>query len=295
MQKIGGQDQRETEKSNDMDEEIKKVDPEEIGTEGEMDGAMEEVQAAPEGEMVEADAPAPSARQRHTSRMLEKYPDLDVEDEEALWGAVGDDYDNYEKEIGRYRDNSQKLNDLFENDPRSASLVAEMARGGDPVLGLVRRYGIEIRDIVDDPAMQEEVAQANKEYLESVAKNKELEEEYRQNLDATLSTLEEIQAETGASDEDIDNAMEFLVAAAMDGVMGKFSRESIEMAMKAVGYDQAVADAAEEGEIAGRNAKIVERLRARDEGDGTQPLADGGATSMRRRGASIFDQARAAR
>lgn len=70
-----------------------------------------------------------------------------------------------------------------------------------------------------------------------------------------------MQQEEGLPDEDIDSAMDFLVGIVRDGIMGKFTRESIEMAIKAIRHDSDVEAAGHEGEVKGRNSKIEEKLR----------------------------------
>lgn len=57
-----------------------------------------------------------------------------------------------------------------------------------------------------------------------------------------------------------------------DGILGKFTRESIDMAFKAINHDANVEDAAHEGEVRGRNAKIEEKLKKASHGDGTANL-----------------------
>ena len=75
--------------------------------------------------------------------------------------------------------------------------------------------------------------------------------------------------------------------------MGKFSRETLELFVNAINHDADVANAGEEGRVAGRNDKIVEGLRKRDKGDGTAPLGgkNGGAPSQQKKSRSIFDLA----
>lgn len=275
-------------------------DIEELETEETVDGGtVDDVTVEDEAEQAEPKAEdeeqAPSGRDRHIARMKERYPDLDYEDEEAVWSQIGSDYDDYENQLSGYRENSKKLTDLFDKDPRSAKLVAEMARGNDPVLGLFRYYGPEIRDILDDPDMQEELAQANKDYVERVAKEKEFEETYRGNLDGTIDNVEAVQQETGMSDDEADAVMEYLTGIVADGILGKFSKETIMLARKALNYDSAVADAEEAGMVAGRNQKIREKLRAPEQGDGTIPMDGGGGAGTSGRKRSIFDVAMEAR
>ena len=161
---------------------------------------------------------------------------------------------------------------MFSSDPRSAQFLADMHNGKDPVLGLVRNFGIEIKDVLDDPEMQDKIAEANKEYVERVARSKQLDEEYEKNMKETLSTLNAFQEARGMSDEEIDEVAEAMIGIVRDGIVGKFSKETLSMIADALNHDKDVASAAEEARVAGRNAKITEQLRKPQKGDGTMPL-----------------------
>lgn len=237
-----------------------------------------------------------SRREQQLERLRKKYPDKKFEDDEEIYGQISDDYDQYEQELEGYKGREKTLSDMFAADPRSAQFLTDMHNGTDPVVGMVRNFGIEIKDVLDDPEMQEKIAEANKEYVERVAKSKKLDEEYDKNMDATLETLRSYQSEHGMSDEQIDKAVDFLLGIVRDGVMGKFSAEALDMACKALNYDADVAAAGEEGEIAGRNAKIAEKLRKSKQGDGTAPLGgkNGEGVRQQRKSESIFDLANSA-
>ena len=234
-----------------------------------------------------------SRRDQHIERLRSKSPDKKFEDDEEIFGQISDDYDQYEHELEGYRGREKQLSDMFAADPRSAQFLTDMHNGNDPVVGLVRNFGIEIKDVLDDPEMQDKIAEANKDFVERAAKSKQLDEEYEKNMDATLETLRQFQAERGMSDDEIDKAVDFLLTIVRDGVMGKFSPETLDMACKAVNYDTDVAAAGEEGEVAGRNAKITEHLRKGAKGDGTMPLGgkNGNAGAAPRKARNIFDEA----
>lgn len=236
---------------------------------------------------------AKSRRDQHLERLRKKYPEKKFEDDEEIYGQISDDYDQYEQELDGYRGREKALSDMFAADPRSAQFLTDMHNGTDPVLGLVRNFGVEIKDVLDDPEMQDKIAEANKDYVERVANSKKLDEEYDKNMDTTLETLRQFQSERGMSDEQIDNIVEFLIGVVRDGVMGKFSTETLDMACKALNYEADVAAAGEEGEVAGRNAKITENLRKRNKGDGTAPLGgkNGQGAGTPRKSKSMFDLA----
>lgn len=234
-----------------------------------------------------------SRREQQLERLRKKHPEKKFEDDEEIYGQISDDYDEYEGELEGYRGREKTLSDMFAADPRSAQFLTDMHNGTDPVLGLIRNFGVEIKDVLDDPEMQEKIAEANKEYVERLAKSKKLDEEYEANMGATLETLRQYQADKGMSDEQIDKVVVFLLGIVRDGVMGKFGVETLDLACKALNYDADVAAASEEGEVAGRNAKITEKLRKSAKGDGTAPLGgkNGEGTGRPRRSQSMFDLA----
>mgnify|MGYP002520746565 CR=1 FL=1 len=230
-------------------------------------------------------------REAQIKRLRDKYPDKKFEDDEEIYGQIYDDYDQYDRELADYKAQEKELSDMFGADPRNAQFLADMHNGKDPVLELVRNYGVEIKDVLDDPKMQDKIAEANKEYVERVAKSKALDEEYERNMDETLETLRRFQAERGLTDEQIDAVVDALLRIVRDGVMGKFDIETLDMMAKAIDHDADVDIAAEEGRIAGRNDKIIESLRKSGKGDGVSPLGGKNGMPSQRRQSNMFDLA----
>ena len=175
-----------------------------------------------------------SNRDKYAERLKSRYPDREFADDEAIFGQINDDYDNYDKELSTYREREKALSDLFASNPRSAAFLTDWRNGEDPIVGLVRKFGDDFKAALDDPEKQEALAAANKEYAERIAKEGEYEEQYQNNITETYNTIEQVQKEDGLSDDDIDQAMEFLIGIMKDGLLGKFSSDSIRMAVKAI-------------------------------------------------------------
>ena len=209
-----------------------------------------------------AETTTKTKRDMAMERLKSRYPDREFADDEALFGQINDDYADYDNRIAGYQEREKKFSDMFTSEPPSALFLPAWKKGGDPVLGLVRQFGTDIKDAIDDPARQEEIAAANKEFVERVAKEKELEETYQQNLQKSLEDLDKYQQES----------MGFIMNIVKDAVMGKFTIETVQMAAKALHHDADVQMAGEDGEVRGRNAKIDERLRKRSQGDGVSAL-----------------------
>ncbi len=239
------------------------------------------------------------ARERVLTVLREKYPDKSFEDDEELFGAIGDDYDGYARdadELGRFREDDKKLREMMSREPRNAQLLIDVYNGGDPIMGLIKRYGTEIRDVLDDPEAQEKIAEANKEYVDRLAESEKLEDEYKTNLDQSIETLRSFKEENGMTDEEADAVFNGVMQVVRDGLMGKFSAATLGMFRKAMTRDADVASAREEGEVAGRNARITERLRKAGMGDGTSPLGgSNNAADFPAARKSIFELAREAR
>lgn len=228
----------------------------------------------PEGGVppTEEQKPKKSKRDALRERVSKKYPDDNFDDDEVFAGRVNDDYDDYEKRISDYEKNDQALADLMASDPRSSTFLMDWKDGTDPVIALIRNYGTDIADAVNDPERQEEMAKANKEYVEKITKNKKLEEEYEKNIQESLKNVSEAQEQNGWSDEQVDSAWQQLFQIVNDAVMGKFDAQTLQLVMNAQNYDKDVATAGQEGEVRGRNAKIEEKLRKSKAGDGAVHL-----------------------
>lgn len=224
-----------------------------------------------------------SNRERYTERLKVRFPDRDFADDEALFGQINDDYDGYDKELSAYKEREKKLSDLFASNPRSAAFLTAWVNGEDPLVGLIRKFGDDFKAALEDPAKQEALAAANKEYAERIAKENEYEEMYQKNMDETYSNIELVQQEDNLSDDDIDDAMKLLIGIMKDATIGLFSADSIRMAVKAIKHDDDVALADQEGEIRGRNSKIEEKLRKSGRSDGTAQLSgkNGGTNSRK--------------
>lgn len=213
-----------------------------------------------------------SKRDLTLERLRGKYPDEQFDDDEQLFGRINDDFDQIDNELAGLKEREGKFSDMFTSDPRSARLMMAWKDGDDPAVALMRLYGEDIKEAIDDPERQEAIAEANKEYMERVAQEKQYEEEYTSNLATSLTILEQKQKEKGLSDDQIDDAMGWFIGVAKDAMMGKFTAETIEMIIKAQNYDNDVALASEEGELRGKNAKVTETLRKPKKGDGTAQL-----------------------
>lgn len=204
-------------------------------------------------------------------RLKSRHPDNEYADDEAIYGAINDDYDEDQKTIEGYKANEKAMSDMLAADPRSATFLQAMKGGKNPFLELVRIFGDDFVDVLTDPDQAEEVGAAQAEYLKRVADGKKLDEVYAKNMEQSMNVFAEMDKEFG---EDATNELVGrLMAVANDVIQGKFTKETLELFRLAANHDKDVADAAHEGEVRGKNSKHMQNLALRKKGDGTPDLS----------------------
>lgn len=214
-----------------------------------------------------------SRRDAFRERLSSRYPDLQMDDEEAFYGRIDDDYSDYERQIEDYRGREKELADMFMANPKSAVFLTEWRKTGDPYGSLVRMFGPDFNDFIQDPANADKIAEANKEFAERIADEDRLEEEYKKNIEQSLADIQKYQEENGLTDEQVGDAMNTLQEISMNMIVGKIPVDVLKMIFNAKNYDKAVETAGMEGEVRGRNAKIREQLRKRNSSDGVPSMS----------------------
>lgn len=227
-------------------------------------------------------------------RVRGRNPDLDLADEEVLYGRIGDDYDDYEKRLGEYADREKRMEDMLRNDPKNAQWLADMAAGKDPWVAVVERLGVDgITELLNDPEKKAAYEEANRTYAERLAREQEIDAEYERNIEESRKMREQLDGQYG--EETVDAALAVIDQMSKDYIMGKVTPEAFDMALKVVKRDADLENARSEGEIAGRNAKIEERLRNMEGGDGLPVMGGSSGAPKQKRNLNIFDYAEAAK
>ena len=227
------------------------------------------------------------------SYMANKYPDNNYDADEDLDDGLYGELEGYEKnnkqlseDNERYKKQESDINELFSRQPASANFLADIADGKDPIIGLIELYGTDgVNDILNDPEKKEEIAKAHQKYLDDAAEEKRLEEQYSKNIEKTLDGEEQAIANGEISQEDVNKAHDFMKKIYEMIVMGDWTVKDLNAILKAVNYDSDISQAKEEGEIKGRNSKIVEKKRSRAQGDGMPVI--GGSGRMKKKNEGI--------
>ncbi len=223
-------------------------------------------------------------RQLLAERMAGRYPDKNFDEDEELYGQIIDDFDDFDRQSSRHKEIDDQLSERFESNPQFAGMFLDALGGKDPVVAFVERYGEDVRAYLDDPEKQEELAEANKKYLERVNKEKELNEAYEANIQESLRVADEVQAAGGYTDEQVNEAFNLILTDANNAILGIIDAATLETKIKGLSRDEDVAEAAEQAEVRGRNAKIDAKKRELG-GDANMPamLQGKGAPAERQR------------
>lgn len=233
-----------------------------------------------------------SKREMMLERLQNRYPDKDFSDDEAIFGQISDDVDEVDKELAGYKEREKAFSDMFTSDPRSAHFITSWREGENPVIAFVRRFGKDIKDVIEDPEWQKEVEEADKEFVARVAKEKEFDELYEKNNEESIAVLDKFKKERGLSNEQMGAVVALLNGLFNDMIVGKITAESLDMALKAINHDSDVEVANQEGLVQGKNTKVEEKLRKPKGGDGMPSLAgSGSAPAQENRRKSILEMA----
>lgn len=239
----------------------------------------------------------PSRRDTFRKGFASRHPDVNMEDEEAYYGALDDEYNANEQELAKHRENNKRLNSMFMENPNAAYFMNDLIDGKEQMgVALMRHFGQTFKDAVDDPTEEnvKAFADALEEHSKKVKENDRLQQEFEANADASETTIEQWASQHKVGIEQVDAMREFINDQFSKLLVGIITPDMLDFAYKGLNYDNAVVAAEEKGAAAGRNAQIQEKMR-RGKGDGV-PLIQGGAKAGgKQKASSIFDLANSAR
>jgi hypothetical protein len=198
-----------------------------------------------------------SNRDKYRNRYKEMYPELDMDNEDAFYESANSNLD----ELESYRKHNAELIRTFNNNKAFAAMLMAAKHGEDPYEWMAENLGADISELLSDPEYAKKISEATKKFNEAQAKFEASQKEYEANVKNTLAELQKIQAETGWDNEKCYDLASKVYDIIDDGKKGIITAETFKMVMNGMNFDTAVTEARNEGEVAGRNAKISEQLK----------------------------------
>ena len=226
-----------------------------------------------------------SRRDTFRENFSTRHPDVNMDDEEAYYAALDDEYNSRDEELNRYRANNEKLNNMFLENPQAAYFMNDLLDGKKQMgVALMEHFGDLFKDAVNDPTAEnvKAFADALDEHAKRIKENDELQAQFERNVDNSETTIENWQSAHNATPEQVDAMREFINTQFGNLVAGIITPEMLDFAYKGLNYDKDVAAAEESGQAAGRTQRIKEKVK-KGKGDGMPMIPGGGQARTQQR------------
>lgn len=207
-------------------------------------------------------APTPSKRDAFRGRISKRYPDLNMDDEDAYYDQMGKTMDEYEG----YEANSRRLRESMSKSPAMAEmlLAARDQEDFDPVVWMVQQRGLDLDALQGDPEYAQKLADAHSAYMEKRAKSDEIEAAMAENMPKSIEAIRAKAQELGLDDAKAEEVVGQMFQVMDDMVNGILSPDIFALLAKGGSYDADVSAAHDEGRAEGLNQKIDNKLRTLD-------------------------------
>lgn len=201
----------------------------------------------------------PSRRDIFRKRVSERYPDLNMDDEDAYYEQMGKTMDEYEG----YERNTQRLREAMEKSPEMVRMLnaARDQENFDPIAYLFENASGDILALAQDPDGAKKFGELRAEQLKRQSEGEEIQKSLTENMPNSVNAIKAKAQELGLSDEQAQEIVGQMFQVMDDLVHGKIDPEVFAMMAKGRKYDSAVEQARDEGKVEGLNQKVNDKLR----------------------------------
>ena len=221
-----------------------------------------------------------SQRDNFRERFAQRYPDVDMEDEDAVYGQLSTDYDHFDQNNQR----QEEFNKMLQDYPEAPGLLTGMMTrknedGSDfSFVGyLIDTLGQDFVDAIEgDAEARKRLEKNEKDKLEASNKLAESKEALSKAMEEEDAELDAAIKEAKVKPESIKDMIEWLYKRGEDGTdrdddgfVWRAARYGLKKAdflrlFQIKDYDQAMADAEEKGYKRGKNEKIDNQKQLHD-------------------------------
>lgn len=192
-------------------------------------------------------------------RFAGRYPDVDMNNEDAYYDQAGrmmDEYEGFEKRAGILKENISKsplMQDLI--------LASQEAENFDPLVWLAENRGLDLKALTEDEEYVKKLAEAGQKHIDAVSKGGEIKKQREVNLPESIKACMEAAKGAGISDEEAQNTIGMMFDIMDDLIIGKINPQVFLQLAKGGNYDTAVEDAKAEGMQQGLETNVKDKLR----------------------------------
>lgn len=229
-------------------------------------------------------SPTPPEQQTIDSkaRLLKRYPNINPssdDDWEKLRMKAHDDWDKNQQDTEKQQ---KEFEDMLHGDPDFAALMAEVYANHTPIrVAIAKLFRPEDLQVPEGDPDYKKYKDAYEGRLAEFSKRQEALKQIDANEIASNKVIDDYIKSKGYSPEQDKTLCESLNKFYDNLVQKKVSPNMLEMIDKASHFNEAMAQAREEGEIKGRNAQIEDKRQNeidQAKGDGIPAPQGGGAT-----------------
>lgn len=213
-----------------------------------------------------------SKKDAFRERLSQRYPDMNMDDEDAVYGQLSTDYDQFDQNNQRM----DEFNNFLKDNPMAPGLVTGLitkknADGSDFsfVNFLIDNMGQDYVDAVNgDPEAKKRLQQKEKDDLAAAEKLANGEKQLAKNIEECDKEVDAFLKEKKLKPEDIQSMLEWLFKRSEDGeehdddgfvfraARYALKKEDFERLWQIKDFDKAVSDAEERGYVRGKNESI---------------------------------------
>ena len=229
-------------------------------------GAGEALTTAPE----EVDE---KPKHKYADRLSKAFPDREYASDDEYESAMEEYLTGLEGYKERGSSLNKKLLAIFEAEPKIGNVIQDMINGATFREALARHISPDDLTAIEGDPDYEGWNKNRTAREEQAAKRRQFEEEYASNLEMSSQAVKEFADENGMTEEAAEKFLGKIdeMLAAINS--GKITKETLLAMKKAFDYDNAVGDAKQTGEIAGRNQAIVASKESAPAGDGLPKIS----------------------
>lgn len=223
---------------------------------------------------------------KYQDKLLEKYPDKELNSEEDVQQALDNYIDELENVNKQNSEQVAELNKVFESAPVTMQFLRDILDGASEIQAIARNF--------DEKALKEAIESKDKEVASEWAKGKverekRLEETKKQkalydaNLAESVNNFDAFVKEKKLNAADINNFNGLIESVIRDIQSGKVTPEFMSSLFKGSKYDNDIQEADKLGEIRGKNKKIITRKKKEKEEGDTLPNIKGGKAKQEKK------------
>ena len=154
-------------------------------------------------------------------RFAGRYPDVDMNNEDAYYDQAGrmmDEYEGFEKRAGILKENISKsplMQDLV--------LASQEAENFDPIVWLAENRGLDLKALTEDGEYVKKLAEAGQKHVDAVSKGGEIKKQRETNLPGSIKACMDAAKGAGISDEEAQNTIGMMFDIMDDLIIGKIN------------------------------------------------------------------------